>query len=80
MPYYTSLLGYKLPSYWNNPLVYGFVGGIILVIGLLAGCYPALLLSSFSPIEALKGKLTTGQRGSTFKKALVVFQSGYRFY
>jgi len=76
MPLYTNLLGYRLPSYWNNPLFYVFVLGVIFTVGLLAGSYPALLLSSFSPIESLKGKLRRGKGGAFFRKALVVFQFG----
>jgi putative ABC transport system permease protein len=74
MPAYTNLLGYKLPSYWNEPWIYIFIIGVIIVVGLLAGSYPALLLSSFSPIESLKGKLRVGKNGAFFRKALVVFQ------
>lgn len=74
MPAYTNILGYKLSNYWTDPMVYVFILGIIIVIGLLAGIYPALLLSSFSPIESLKGKLRVGKNGAFFRKALVVFQ------
>jgi len=49
---------------------------LINVIGLLAGIYPALLLSSLSPIESLKGKLKVGKGGAFFRKTLVVFQFG----
>jgi putative ABC transport system permease protein len=56
--------------------VYVFLVGVILVVGLLAGSYPALMLSSFSPIESLKGKLRLGKSGSFFRKSLVVFQFG----
>jgi putative ABC transport system permease protein len=76
MPVYTGFLGYQLPSYWTNPWVYVFCIGIIVVVGLLAGSYPALLLSSFSPVDSLKGKLRTGKQGAFFRKALVVFQFG----
>ncbi|MEX6686526.1 ABC transporter permease [Danxiaibacter flavus] len=76
MPAYTNFLGYKLPSYWNDPRVYLFLLGVIVVVGLLAGSYPALLMSSFSPIESLKGKLRTGKGGAFFRKTLVVFQFG----
>jgi putative ABC transport system permease protein len=74
MPAFNNLLGYTMPSYWTNPLVYIFIAGVILVVGLLAGSYPALLLSSFSPIDSLKGKLKVGKRGAFFRKTLVVFQ------
>ena len=76
LPAYTSLLGYQLPPYWKDPVVYLFLLSIILIIGVLAGIYPALLLSSFSPVESLKGKLRTGKGSAFFRKALVVFQFG----
>ncbi|MGD8780195.1 MAG: ABC transporter permease [Ignavibacteria bacterium] len=43
-------------------------------IGLLAGSYPAILLSSFNPISVLKGKVFKGSTGSRLRKGLVVFQ------
>ena len=74
MPAYNSFLGYSLPSWWGNPWFYAFIAGVIFIVGLLAGSYPALLMSSFSPIESLKGKLRVGKGGAIFRKALVVFQ------
>jgi len=74
MPVYTGFLGYQLPSYWNNAWFYVFIVAVIFLVGILAGSYPALLLSSFSPIESLKGKLKTGKGGAFFRKTLVVFQ------
>jgi putative ABC transport system permease protein len=43
-------------------------------IGVLAGIYPSLVLSSFKPIVVLKGKFSTGNRGILLRKALVVSQ------
>ena len=54
--------------------MYAFMVGVIIVVGLLAGSYPALLLSSFKPIESLRGKLRRGNSGTFFRKSLVVFQ------
>ncbi|MFB9844313.1 ABC transporter permease [Mucilaginibacter ginsenosidivorans] len=46
----------------------------ILVIGCLAGSYPALYLSGFQPIEVLKGKLAAGFKRSILRNVLVVGQ------
>jgi putative ABC transport system permease protein len=47
---------------------------IIIVIGCLAGSYPALFLSGFNPIDVLKGKLANGFKGGLLRSFLVVFQ------
>ena len=47
---------------------------IALIIGLLAGIYPALVLSSFRPIASLKGRFSSSARGLFLRRSLVVFQ------
>ncbi|HLX92960.1 MAG TPA: ABC transporter permease [Puia sp.] len=76
MPTYAQFLGYKLPPYMMDVRFYLFIIGIILVVGILAGIYPALLLSSFSPIEALRSKFKVGRSGAFFRKSLVTLQFG----
>lgn len=59
-----------------NPLFIGAVFLFTLLIGLLAGVYPAFLVTSFKPVDALKiGSVKlTGRKSPLIWKSLVVFQ------
>lgn len=64
----------KKLSVLGNPLTLGFMILAALFVGLVAGLFPALYLSSFKPILVLKG-LKLNERGAlTLRKALVVVQ------
>ena len=74
MPWYNHLLGYSLTVSWTAGPIYLFLIGVVVVVGFLAGSYPALVLSGFSPIQALKGKFKLGKAGAIFRQGLVVVQ------
>ncbi len=44
------------------------------ITGILAGIYPAFVLSSFRPIEVLRGKFKSGKQGKSLRSGLVIFQ------
>ena len=59
--------------YWRDPLLLAGLPILALAIGLLAGFYPALVLSSFRPAAVLKGAIAT-QGSGVLRQVLVVLQ------
>ncbi len=57
-----------------SPYILPLLIALPLVVGLLAGSYPAFYLSAFRPVEVLKGKLKRGSRSGGLRSILVVFQ------
>ena len=74
MPWYNQLLGYTLAVSWNALSIWLFLIGSVIVVGFLAGSYPAFFLSAFSPVQTLKGKFRLGKGGASFRQVLVVVQ------
>ncbi|MEM1134611.1 MAG: ABC transporter permease [Bacteroidota bacterium] len=74
LPYFNILAAKSLvfpwTAWWLVPVT--LLG--TLVVGLLSGLYPSFYLSSFQPIEVLKGKLRRGSKSSYLRSSLVVFQ------
>jgi len=75
LPVFESISGKEL-SFTPQILLWlvPFLILLVIVIGVLAGSYPAFFLSSFQPIEVLKGKLSRGFKDSNIRSGLVVFQ------
>ena len=76
MPAFETLFGSPIRlnlSWWQVALI---VPAVVLVFGVLAGFYPATLLASFRPVNALRGQLSKGMGQESVRKGLVVFQFG----
>jgi len=71
-----SLLNIKwTPFNYADPFMLLCVVGIIVMVALLSGCYPAVLISRFHPVAALKNRFSTDRIGRiSLRKILVVVQ------
>ena len=74
MPSFNELIGETVQIHYNSPVVWLAVVGFILVTGVLAGSYPAFFLSSFQPVQVLKGTFKKAHALVTPRKILVVLQ------
>ena len=59
---------------WLKPQIWVHIIVLIFLGGLLAGIYPAFVLSGFKPIQVLKGKFHQSDKGTFIRKALVITQ------
>ena len=74
---FSDILGTPIPSLNNFPAYFiGFPVLFILLIGFIAGIYPAFVLSSLRSVETLKGKLTSVKDHVLLRKSLIAFQFG----
>ena len=75
LPEFNRLSGKTISlGVFGHPADIGVLLTAAVVVGLLAGIYPALVLAGFRPSAVLKGRFTTGSRGSLLRKALVLMQ------
>ncbi len=72
LPFFNKLLDTKLSLHWQSGLL--FMGIIFLITLLLAGLYPAFVLSAFRPIKVLKGNWHHSFSGIFLRKTITVSQ------
>ncbi|HAQ19108.1 MAG TPA: hypothetical protein DCR40_07740 [Prolixibacteraceae bacterium] len=62
-------------SLWGNSPLLFFIFLVSLLVGVLSGLYPSMVISSYNPVKALKGKIfNDGAKSFNIKKVLVVAQ------
>lgn len=71
-PFFSDVLGKEIPSLWSL-MPYALIVPIVsaLVIGTLAGIYPALVLSRIPSVESMKGKLKSVKDNVLFRRSLI---------
>jgi len=74
LPYFNMLAAKSIVFPWNEWQLFPILIGAALVVGILAGLYPAFYLSSFNPASVLKGNVSRGSKSATMRSSLVVFQ------
>jgi putative ABC transport system permease protein len=74
-PYFNLALGHEIGGLFSFPLAFLLIPLLFsLVVGILAGIYPALVLSNLGTIESLKGRLNSIKENVSLRKTLVAFQ------
>jgi putative ABC transport system permease protein len=80
IPEFNVLSGKEISfSILKQPVFFAGITALVLVVGVLSGVYPALFLSSFKPVNVLKGSFASaasggGSKSGRLRKVLVVFQ------
>jgi putative ABC transport system permease protein len=75
LPYFNNLLSANLQlsllkNWYTIPVMILFS----IIVGFLAGGYPAFFLSSFNPYEVLKGSVKNSMKNGRLRRVLVIFQ------
>lgn len=86
LPFAWAMIEFLLPSFssimtsnaerirYDFSVLVSALLGTTLLVGLISGVYPALLLSSYKPIDVLKGGISGGTKKAWLRQTLVVFQ------
>ncbi len=74
LPSFNHMTGKELYLPWTSLSFWIILSAIVGVTALLAGLYPAFILSSFNVVTVFRGRLTVGSKGKKLRKGLVLFQ------
>jgi putative ABC transport system permease protein len=74
LPGFNLISGKDLHLELPDVTLWAALGSLVLTMALLSGLYPAVFLSRFNPVDAMKGKMKSGNHGMALRNSLVVFQ------
>lgn len=75
-PFFSDVLGRRIPNLWQFPIYLLLIPPVlIIVIGFVAGIYPAFVLSSLNMLGSIKGKATV-KENKIVRKTLIGVQFG----
>ncbi|PCI75465.1 MAG: hypothetical protein COB20_12825 [SAR86 cluster bacterium] len=75
LPVYSAFAGKELALNYGSPITYLFLMGLVLIVGVIGGVYPALVLSGYSPAKSLQAGRGQAAGGSVnARNLLVIFQ------
>ncbi len=74
LPSFNNLAGKHLTIKYLDLFTLPVLFGFTIIVGIISGSYPAFVLSSFKPVNILKGKFSTSKTGILTRKGLVIFQ------
>jgi putative ABC transport system permease protein len=77
MPLFNTISAKQMVFNLYDPQLWLLIGLVITGTLIASSIYPALLLSSFKPLQALKGKISMGISDAAFRKVLVVTQFAF---
>jgi len=73
LPVLNQLTGVQISFSFNEKMIL-FLTGIVILTGILSGIYPAFILSSLNPVQAVKGRISPGKNSLLLRKGLIAFQ------
>lgn len=74
LPSFNTLAQKNLSLSLTGSMIVPIMFVFAMIVGLLAGSYPAFVISGYNPVSVLKGKLLSSTKGSWLRNGLVIFQ------